>query len=157
MAHSQRLAALLALQSALQGISVAGGYNYTVKAASVVLDPVSLETVNSTELPFFCFGGPEPLDRAWEAARRVKDKIKITLFARVDAPGTDLSRKTTAFENLVADIEKAIGANIHLGGVALDTRMGQPDAPAMGLGQTNIVILQAPIDIWLQQRVYGAP
>lgn len=157
MADSQRLSALKGLQTRMRAISVADGYHYTVKSTSVALDRIDLATVSPTALPFFCIFSPTPSARKKEAARRVQEIVTVTIYARVDANGTSDDRKTIAAENLIADIEMALAADLNLGGVAVDVWMGSPAESAIALGNDNAIGLEIPVEVRLQSRVYGAP
>jgi len=156
MADSQRLAIRKSVQAALQAMSVAGGYHWDVKPSSVVRDPVSLLTVAATETPFFVLGETEPMNRTFFPAMEMEDAILLRLYARVDAPGLEANRKDDAFENLIADIEKALTVDITRGQNAIDTRLHQPEASATGLPNQNMVLVMQPIEI-RTHRQYGQP
>ena len=157
MADSQRLAIRKNLQAALQAISRASGYHNDVKATSVRRDPVYLLTVPPTELPFFVLGETDPLQRVFTPALGVEDHILVKLYARVDSPGLDTSQKDDAFENLLADIERALTVDITRGGNASDTRLHPAEAAAMGAANQPIVILSQAIEIRGALRIYGQP
>ena len=157
MADSQRLAMLKGLQTSLRAIRVADGYHYTIRPTSVVLDRRDLATIPPTELPFFCVFSPTPGDRGKIASKLVKEVVTVNLYGRVDANGTAEDRKTTAVENLIADIEKALVANLNLGGVAIDVWMRSPEESSIALGNDNAIGLTVPVEVRLQQRPYGAP
>lgn len=151
------LAIVLNLQTALQGIAQAAGYFNTVKATSVVLDPVALLTVPATEVPFIVVGHHQvAVSRTWTSRPNAfQDVTRFTLQTRFDAPGTDVARKVTAYTQWIADIEVAVAADITRGGVALDTKVEQAQ-PYFGLPNENICYAEIPIEIrW--QRLYGKP
>ncbi len=155
MADSQRLAIRKDLQASLQAMTLAGGYHWDVKPTSVVRDPVNLELVSPTETPFFVLGETEPVKREFFPALQLEDQILVMLYGRVDGFGQDA--KDDAFENVIADIEKALNVDIKRGGHASDTRLRQPFASATGLQNQTMVIFAQPIEVRLEMRTYGQP
>lgn len=150
------LAILLSLQSALQGISIAGGYTFDVKASSVDLDPRDLTAVPLTETPFFVLAdGKLRTEGGTSRPVSVKSYIDVTLFARVDAT-TDKDAKTTAAWQLYADIEKALLVDPQRGGLALFTYPDYENQTAFYYGPPSqtFALLEIPVRVSLQ-RVYG--
>jgi hypothetical protein len=167
--QSQLLKAILDVQTSLQAIRIADGFNFDVKAASVVTDPVAIDTVPLTELPYFVIGGGDEafsLDRDYTPSRYSKDIVRLPVWARGDAAGTSFVRKMTIWTQLLADIERALtGArgsvskdtNITRGGVAIDTRLLTSEAPFIGLGTQSIVLVKQLVEIRLNPRPFGEP
>jgi len=154
------LRAILALQSALQGISKAGGYHYDVKATSVALEPVALQTIPTSELPYFIVGlveeGLSLTARSYQGARYVKDVWSFPLVARVDADGADPLRKIRAGINLIADVEKAVHVDLSLGNLVIDTRL-EPLAneTTVTFGNQNQVYVKQLVSVRLNPRPLG--
>lgn len=154
---SQRLRAMKGLQAALLAIG-GDGYHYDVQDGSVSLDPIDLNTLpDTTVLPFFSFLGPMPVERKKMGANIVKETIRVSVYGRVDADGTDEGRKLKAFEDVVADIELALSRNLQLGGAANDTWIEQIEQPALGPGNDNIIGVVADVVISLMPRTVGTP
>lgn len=159
MPDSRRLAVLKNLRDTVAGITIVNGYATNVK--KVTLDWLNLTTEAVT--PACCFDGFEPLDaRTYQsggAAMRglVTEHVRIRLMARIDVPGTDPDRKQTAFENFVADVERAMVLDIARGGYALDTKLESPSQVMMGLDDKDWVLIEQPMIIRLQPRPYGSP
>jgi hypothetical protein len=151
------LAIILNVQAALQAIAAADGYNTTVRASSVVIDPIDLATVNATDVPFLVVGDYTPGERDFATSRPVaiKDRFTLTLAFRIDALGTDRARKETAAWQLVADIETALAKDPQRGQKALYTYVQQPEIYP-GPPTTNQVYGEVPVEITLQ-RAYGQP
>lgn len=153
---SQRGKVLAALIARFQAMTVAGGYHYDVQADSVVSDPVNILTVPEPLLPFFLVE-PSPSSRTYWPAMRLKIEAHFLVTARVMAnDGTSPTRKVEAGENLIADVERAIGQDITLGGLVIDARLQEPDGPMVGLGTNNNVFVLVDIAT-MYTRTYGAP
>lgn len=150
------LAALLNLQTALQGIATSAGCFYDVKASSVVLDPVALDSVPTTETPFLVLDG-ETGQNDYTTSRPVaiKNDFTVTLYVRIDAAGDDSSRLRTAAWKFYADVERRVALDPQRGGVAMFTYVQWPTFH-LGLASQGQVILEIPIRILLQ-RTYGQP
>lgn len=152
------LAIVLNMQTALQAISVGSGYFNTVKPTSVVLDDVELLTIPSTETPYFIVGHlVEPVARNFETTKPtgILEKWRVTVDARIDAPGTGTARKLTALTQLEADVEKALCVDLQRGGLAQYTYTGQATCYT-NFAQQNIAMLRIPVEILLR-REYGVP
>lgn len=151
-------AILANLTTTLRGMTIAGGYHWDVKASSVVNDPVVLETVSPTELPFFyvSFAGGDGR-RDYQMNRILKERIAFIIVGRMpNANGLADDRKLETYANGVADLEKAIAVDISRGGHAIDTQLAQPDEPLVGIGQQNMVIVVQRLTV-LTRRTYGKP
>jgi hypothetical protein len=156
---------VLNMQLALQAISTANGYFNDIKPTSVAIDPVALMTVPVTEVPYLVVGHlVEPIARSFQTSRPVaiRDTYRITIEARVDAPGFDTARKLTAIYQFAADVEKALLADLNGPGsgltrnfLAMDTRVQIP-VPHVGLANENVCYVEIPVEI-LMQRQYGQP
>src|SRR4026209_1229238 len=113
------------LQAALQGMSVAAGYHYTVAASAVKLDPNhEVEELIAPE-------GPRPfvliemLPESWrfEPASQLYLVMPLTVHWVSDStPTIDKSRLETYYRGC-ADVETAIATDVGRGGLATDTRI----------------------------------
>lgn len=157
------LAIVTSLQTALQGIATGAGYFYDVQASSVVLDAVPLNTVPATQVPFLVVGHKvDPMQREYGRSSRggsrfgaIEDRWRITIEARVDAPGIDTARKMTALRELEADIEKAVLVDARRGGLALFTYPMQGTVYT-GLANQNMCFLEVPLEVLLARNL-GEP
>jgi hypothetical protein len=151
------LAIVLNLQAALQAITAPTYFN-TVKATSVVLDPVALDVVSTTELLFLVVGHRiEVIGPRLFTSRPVSIKIqrRIVIEAVLDAPGTDFAHKLTAIQQLVADVETALTVDVTRGGFALDTRV-EDETPYVGLANQSRCYVEIPVDVTFGRK-YGQP
>jgi hypothetical protein len=153
------LAVLSSIQTAIQGISVGSGYNYTLKATSVVLDPEQLELTPATERPFIVCGVVIPGTRKYVTAGNPPafgDEFTVLVSFVIDvAGGTDKTRKVTAGWKLLQDLEVAIAKDPQRGGVAQWTEADQPTLYP-GSGQQNSVYGELPVRVRLV-RQFGHP
>jgi hypothetical protein len=81
--------------------------------------------------------------------------FRVNIHARHDADATDANAKATVWENLAADLEKALGTpkDVTMGGLTYDTRLLVP-LPFVGVG-SNVVILVQPVEFRIH-RPYGS-
>lgn len=158
------LAIVLGLQAVFQGISISGGYNYDIKASSVVLDPVNLATIATTELPFLTFGeGADGIDRSYKTTQpvEIREKRRIWLCGRVDATNSDTAARWTALSMLEQDIEAALSKQLSAagplygGGTAMFVEAQTPTYYP-GLPNQLQAYLRLPLDV-LYRRNFGAP
>lgn len=154
-AISKRDDVLDAICAALRAMTTGGGYTYTVRAASVVRDPVNILAVPDTNLPFFVVEPSPQGDTRYMPANQVQHDFAVLVTARITAPGIAPDRKSKAWERLIADLEKALTVDITLGGLCSDVRLGEP-SPLTGVGPDNIVIVTQPLTVKLW-RTYGRP
>lgn len=157
------LAIVTSIQTALQGITTAGGYFYDIQPSSVVLDARALNTIPATEIPFLVVGHRvEPMHREYGRSGRgggrfgaIEDRWRITIEARVDANGLDTFKKMTALAELEADIEKALVVDPRRGGLALFT-YPMPANRFTGLANQNMCFLEFPAEVLLARNL-GEP
>jgi hypothetical protein len=157
MADSTRLRILKNVRTTLQANTVAGGYNYTVAAGSVSLDPtVNLMTINGVDLPFIVIEATPDGNIQYFPSEQKYEIFRLNLIARVDAinGALDPTARADAWEKMIADFEKALTVDHTRGGNAVDTRLGTP-APFVGVGSPICVIVQ-PVDVKFYRR-YGDP
>lgn len=155
---STRLQVLQAIQTRLQAISGAS-YHYPVTvAANVTIDPtvnVLTAGIAPGDLPLYVVEPtPEGTRQFWPAMQLVNG-FRGTITARKDVTDSDdPAAKATIWENLAADIEVALSADVTLGGLVYDIRLLEP-APFIGVGSPIVVLVQ-PWEARLH-RTYGAP
>lgn len=144
------------LQTALQAVTVAGGYHYTIAATAVKLDP------NHNAEAMVAPDGPRPFalieilrdewtyDPANEAAITTQCLVHWT---HDTDPTVDTSLLQTYF-NGCADVEKAITQDITRGGLAVDTKItARTHVPTDAAGKT-----WATLEIAIKHyREYGVP
>ena len=151
------LAVLQSIQTALRAIAVSSGYFYDVKSTSVVLDPIPLAMIPTTETPFFVLDPEANGQNLYTTSRPVALKVDFTvpICVRVDAPGDDPDRKRTAGWQVYADVERALSADPQRGLLALYTYV---EWPTFGFGppSQNEVYVEIPVRVLLQ-RAYGTP
>lgn len=155
MMEPLRLRLLHSLATALRGIRQADGYYYTVKPESVMLDPVNILTVAATALPVFLVEPSTEGVRTYQPANRLEYAFFASITARVEADSLGASRKTEAWERLLADIERALTRDITREGLAIDTRLGEP-TPLSTIGPDSMVLVLQPVEL-RHVRVYGEP
>lgn len=150
------------MTTALQGMTVAGGYFFEPKLSSVSTDPVEILLVPETELPYFHIVFPDASggSRRFFPADQIRDGIPGMVLARVDVTSVDVrDAKLTAAHQLGADLERALAtrgdrAAWH-GGLAQDCRLGRA-IHGYGLGSDPIVIVRQPFLV-TAHRGYGQP
>ena len=141
MADSTRLRILKNVQGVVQAISVAGGYNYTVPDASVVLDPtVNILTVQGADLPFVIVEATPDGSVKYYPSEQKLEVLRLNLIARVDVDTSNPLARAEAWEKLAADFEKALVVDHTRGGNAVDTRLGVP-APFVGAGLRTLGVM----------------
>lgn len=156
MADSTRLRILKAIQAGLQAIA-GGAYHYPVAAAtSVTIDPtVNVLTSVPADLPLYIVEPTPDGDRRFDPAMQLVNKMRGTITGRMDMTDvTDPAGRATVWENMAADIELALSADVTLGGLVYDLRLMEP-APFVGVG-SGVVILVQPWEARVH-RTYGAP
>lgn len=157
MADSLRLQVLKALKAALEQINgPVGGFVYNVTHESMVtLDPtVNLMTVNNVDLPMFVVEPTPDGNRDFHPAMQVRDVFRVNVHARADADEANPMARAQVWEDLAADVERALAANVTLDSLVYDCRCLQP-APFVGVG-SPVVIVVIPLEIRFH-RTYGAP
>lgn len=149
------LKAMQRIQTNLRAINGQGGYHFSIKPTSVVLDPINLLLVHASRTPMLSLELTDTGQRDYQPAMMMDDRRVLALTARVDAPGDSYDRKTIAAAQLEADIERALGADPDLGGLAVDCTLRQASL-LTGDQTSDIVILLVLIDVQLY-RSYGHP
>jgi hypothetical protein len=113
------------LQQALQGIAIAGGYHFDVLSTAVKLDPNC--NVESLIAP----GGPRPFivievkpdGFTYSPAKRTTVALPLTIHWVSDSTPTDDTSRLQTFYRGLADVERAIVADVSRGGFAIDTEI----------------------------------
>lgn len=113
------------LQAALQGISSAAGYHYTVAALAVKLDPnvgIAALIGDLAARPFIVLEVlPDQFE--YQQAKAVKVRMPITIHLVHDADATVDGSWLEVWSRLCADAEQAIAVDIRRGGLAVDTKV----------------------------------
>lgn len=147
---------LLNLQTALQAITVAGGYHYTVAATAVKLDP------NHNVEALIAPDGPRPFivlelrEERWEysPASQVRIVVPVTIHWVSDStPTVDESRLQT-FLRGCADVEQAMAVETIMGSLAQIPRIGKRTLDFMVDGAQVWAQIEADIVV---NRTYGVP
>ena len=144
------------LQTALQAITVAGGFYFNVTGAAVKLDPNVM--VESLIHP----GGPRPMvlievdPEAWEyePASQLRLKLPLKVHWVSDATPTDDVSRMEMFFKGCADIEKAVAVDVSRGGYCSDTRIRRRTFDDAVDGTQVWAIVE--LELWVR-RTYGQP
>lgn len=140
-------------QALVQGIDGRDGYHVRLKPGSVRLEPVNLLLVHESRVPMVTLELTDTGELSIHLGGHLEDRVVIALMARLNAPGNAYDRKTVAFAEFEADVERAFAADATLGGLATDMRVRQ------GLMMTadassDLVLVLILIDVDLA-RDYG--
>lgn len=114
------------LQTALRGISSAGGYHHDVAALAVKLDAnSSVEDLigDSALRPFFILELPPDVFAEYQGAKRLRILMPFVVHAVTDSDATVDEDWVKTFYELCADVEQAMAVDITRGGLATDTRV----------------------------------
>lgn len=144
------------LQAALLAMTVAGGYHYTMAASAVKLDPNS--DIESLIAP----NGPRPFSiielgkqvREYQPSEQVRLVIPLVIHWVSDSSPTDDASRMQTFFRGVADVERAIAADVTRGGLAVDTRIVSPTFDTSSDGAQVWAQIDTEITIY---RTYGVP
>ena len=113
----------------------------------------------SSARPFFLVQPvPEGRLEFLERSSGVREIFPIAILAVADAGNSDSAdpfRKAKVWEDLIADIERAMVADVSCGGLATDVRLRAP-RPMAGFGSDTTVIVEQIAEIRLY-RQYGQP
>lgn len=144
------------LQTALQAISLAGGYYYDVAAVAVKLDPDSKpeDLVPPTgALPFILIDVQQDAYTDFSSRpTRVKIDVPVNIFWINESEATVDESLLQTFYRGCADVEKAIVADIQRGGLAYETRIAGRTFARKGSQVWAVV----EAHIWVGRR-YGHP
>lgn len=151
-----RLAVLQSIAAALRSMGPQTGcYFQVTRDEDVTLDSRALSDAKS--LPAFVVQSTAGGTREFQPSLRMKEVFPVLISGRVDATGiSDMARRITAFELLVADLERVLTIDITRGGLAIDTRAQAPREPYTEPDPVNTVYIEQPVDIILR-RIYGTP
>jgi hypothetical protein len=156
LAMPVRLAVLHSIAEALRSMGPQTGcYFQVTREEDVTLDSRVLADAKS--LPAFVVQPAPGGTREFQPANRMKETFPVLISGRVDATGiSDMARRITAFELLVADLERVLTIDITRGGIAVDTRAQSPREPYVDPDPVNTVYIEQPVDVILR-RIYGTP
>lgn len=125
MSEPLELRLVQAVQTAIRAITVAGGYFYTVEADAVKLDPnASVEELMrpNGDRPFVLIE-VQPDEWEYSPANQCKLITRLVLHWVSDSTPTDDTSRLQTYYRGCADLEKALAADISLGGLAVDVRI----------------------------------
>lgn len=144
------------LQATLQGMTDPAVYHYPVaNAKQVTLDPtVNLLTQGFPDLPFYVIEPTPDGNREFYQSEQIVDNFVVNITGRYDGDSADPAAKMAIWENIAADLEVALEADMTRGGHACDTRCMTPQ-PFTGIG-SNVVIVVQPVHLKIYRR-YGVP
>lgn len=139
----------------LQGIAGTDYHYPVVVSEQVTLDPTNVLTATLVDGPLYVIEPTPEGSRQFWPAMQLQNGFRGTITGRVDITDvTDPLARVTAWENLAADLEKALAVDVTLGGLVYDVRLLEP-APYIGVG-SPIVMLVQPWEARVH-RTYGAP
>lgn len=146
------------MATALRAISTASGYNNTILASSVRVDPANITMFPATETPIVCLGHRiEPVSKDFTGSKpvSVKERWRITLEVVLDVENDveDNSKKMTARFLFAQDVERALVVDPQRGGLALYTYVMQ-DSAYPDVDSNTRLYMEIPVEV-LMQRVYG--
>ncbi len=145
------------LRDALAGIRSDNGFHYDVRGTAVKLDPnqgVEELVANDGARPFILLE-VLPERREYMPSLRMKVTRPVTIhWVSESVPDRDADRMQVFFRG-IADVERAIVADIQRGGWALDTRIRTCTFDHALDGSQ--VWAAVEVDIIEQSRVYGSP
>jgi hypothetical protein len=146
-------AAMAHLIATLQGISVATGYNFDIKATSVTEELQEVLLVAQSELPFILLQLGDGTRKWVEKPDGIRDDLVVDMVARLDEPNP-LERRAQALR-FAADLERALNVDPSRGGIMFDTVLNRPRL-MFGITDDPTVIIQNQITMPVY-RTYGAP
>ncbi len=152
---SQRQLIIEALQAALRAIS-GGDYHYPLTDASqVTVDPgMQLLGPVLSDLPLYVLETTPDGSKTYQPAKQILEVVRVNIHARYDADPVHPASKLAVFENLKADMERALTVDITLGGLVCDVRL-LTAAEFVGMGSPVVIVTQ-PVEARFS-RTYGSP
>jgi hypothetical protein len=148
--------ALVGLQQALQGISVAAGYFYDVRGTAVKLDP------NHDVPELAAPDGPRPFvvleiqPEEWEYAGAMAVKVRIPVAVHwISESNPERDHDVLqVFLRGCSDVERAIGKDVTLGNLVRDTKITRRTFERAVDGSEVWAVVQTVMVI---NRVFGEP
>lgn len=148
--------ALVALQTALKAMAVADGYHFDVAGLAVKLDPdvdVASIVPPGGNRPFVILE-VKPDSAEYQPAKQLRLTLPVTVHWIADSEPTDDASRLLTFFRGCADVERAIGGDITLGGTVTYTGIVRRTFDTSVDGAQ----VWAQIDVQLRvHRTYGAP
>lgn len=155
MADSARLALLKAMRDRLAAITVDGGYHFDWQHVSLDPGVNPLTAVPPGVTPWALIEPTPDGQRTYFPADEVLVLFRGVITVRHDVPDAlDALGRVTVWEQLIADIERAVVEDVSFGGLCIDTRLSEPQ-PIVGIGSPMVLVVQ-PWEIRLR-RTYGQP
>lgn len=149
--------ALLNLQTAIRSIGSRAEDFYKVEAKSVSLDPmdiVSIQTGRAKASPFFVIELAPSNRPSYGKSDQILEIIPVNIVGYVNAAAGDPLSRLMSYERLCADVERAIHADVKLGGLVGDVRIGPKQMQAVMGSQRVTAIIQIDLRTY---RFYGSP
>jgi len=146
---------LLNLKTALEAISIAGGYHHDVGAVSV--DPADHTEAllgTSAQVPFFIVEIATARGLQYFPASQLLERIPVDITAAHNAEQLVQTARLQTFQRLAADIEKALTVDVTRGGRATDTRIVDKQMFMSVGGQRVLAVVQCEVRLY---REYGKP
>ena len=148
---------LLNLQSAHRAISTGAGYFFSVDSVAVSIDPVDVIEIvlgRAASSPFFVielgvYGRP-----MYQPANQMLEFLPFNVVAFANAKHLDPVSRVKTYEELCADIEKAVTVDIARGGKATDTRIAGKQMQVTTGSLRVVAIVQLEVKTY---REYGKP
>lgn len=153
-----RLRIIAALVAALRTNITGSDYHYPLQTPSVQVsdDPTTnVLTWNGYDLPLHVIEPTPDNLREFYPAMQVREEFNLNITSRVDVVDlADPGARMAAWERVAADVERALGVDVTLGGLVYDVRV-MPPRPFVGIG-SPIVIVASPVSV-RYHRTYGTP
>lgn len=148
---------LLNLQTTLQAISVAGGYHFDVDDDAVSLDPdkhIELLTGSSLRAPFYIIEAPPGRRFDYHPANQLRQVLTVNVTGAHEATPLQPQTKLLRYEQLCADVERAVAVDHTRGGLATDTRVMDQQMGVIVGGQRVLAIIELEVRLY---RTFGSP
>jgi hypothetical protein len=147
---------LLNLQSALRAISGAG-YFFSVGSAAVSIDPVDVIEIvlgRAASSPFVVIELGVSGRPTYQPASQMLEFLPFNIIAFANATHLDPVSRVNVYEQLCADIEKAVTVDISRGTLATDTRITGRQMQVTTGSLRVVAVVQLEVRTY---RTYGAP
>lgn len=158
IADPKRLQIVLAVQAALRRINgEAGGYFFAVQEASVSTElNTDLWSLPYASLPYLVVVPDSGQQDEYQPANVLKVVFPLLIVGRMDAEAGSIgTERLRTWEQLFADIERALTRDITLGGLVVDTRITDRQA-GVDVGSSPQVHVRVNVRTTFY-RQYGAP
>jgi hypothetical protein len=155
---------LLNLQSALRSISTGAGYFFTADSGAVSIDPVDVIEIvlgRAASSPFIVIELGVEGRPTYQPASQMLEFLPFNVIAFANATHNDPVSRAKIYEQLCADVEKALladlagpGSGMSRGGLATDTRVTGKQMQVTTGSLRVVAIVQVEVKTY---REYGKP